>query len=175
MKCNKKFIGTKNMCVPDDDFITLADDMEHGHGTHVATMAAGNFVTNVSINGLASGTASGVAPYAHLAIYKACRKEGDCPEAAVLEAFDEAVADGVHVISVSLVARNISTYDQSTIGIGGFNAIQQGVHVVASVSNQGPDASSVRNAEPWLLTVGAGTVDRYFPATVYLEGPAASG
>jgi hypothetical protein len=66
------------------------------HEEHVATTAAGNLVTNVSINGLASGTASGVAPYAHLSIYKACRKVGDCPEAAVLDAFDEAVADGVH-------------------------------------------------------------------------------
>jgi hypothetical protein len=57
---------------------------------------------------------------------------------------------------VSLVASNIiPTYvrPKHTIGIGGFNAIQQGVHVVASAGNQGPDASSIRNAEPWLLTV----------------------
>ncbi|KAM0872612.1 hypothetical protein ACQ4PT_038598 [Festuca glaucescens] len=172
MKCNKKLIGEKNMYVPDDDFITLARDTEHGHGTHVATTAAGNFVTNVSINGLASGTASGVAPYAHLAIYKVCRKSGDCPEAAVLRAFDKAVADGGHVISLSLATSNIPTYDQSSIGIGGFNAMQQGVHVVVCAGNRGPAASSVRNAEPWLLTVGAGTVDRYFPGTVYLVGPA---
>ncbi|VAH19976.1 unnamed protein product [Triticum turgidum subsp. durum] len=172
MKCNKKLIGVKNMYVPDDVFITLARDTENGHGTHVATTAAGNFVANVSVNGLANGTASGVAPYAHLAIYKVCSESGDCPEAAVLRAMDEAVADGVHVISVSLAARNIPTYDRSSIGIGGFNAMQQGVHVVVCAGNYGPAGSSVRNAEPWLLTVGAGTVDRYFPATVYLEGPA---
>ncbi|KAK1697159.1 hypothetical protein QYE76_013856 [Lolium multiflorum] len=178
MKCNKKLIREKNMYVPDDDFITLARDTEHDHGTNVATTSAGNFIINVSINGLASDTSSGVAPYAHLAIYKVCRKSGDCLEAAVLRAFDEAVADGVHVILLSLAASSIPTYDQSSISIGSFNAMQRrlqeiaGVHVVVCAGNRGPAASSILNAERWLLTVGAGTVDRYFPATVYLIGPA---
>ncbi|KAI5020710.1 hypothetical protein ZWY2020_045598 [Hordeum vulgare] len=153
MKCNKKLIGVKNMYVPDDDFITLACDMEHGHDTHVTTTVAGNFVANVSVN----GPASGVAPYAHLAIYKVCRKSRDCPEAAVLRALDEAVVDGVHVISLSLVARNIPTYDHNSIGIGGFNAMQQGVHVIICAGNYSLAASSVRNADPWLLMMGVGT------------------
>jgi subtilisin family serine protease len=172
MKCNKNLIGEKNMYVPYDDFNTLACDTEHSHGTHVTTTDVGNFVTNVSINGLASATASGVAPYSHLAIYKVCRKSGDCPDAAVLRAFDEAVADVVHVISLSLAASNIPTYGQSSIGISSFNAMQQGVHVVVCADNRGPAASSVLNADPWLLTVGTDTVDRYFPSTVYLFGPA---
>jgi hypothetical protein len=33
-------------------------------------------------------------------------------------------------------------------------------------------ASSVLNVAPWILMVSASTIDRYFPATVYFEGPA---
>uniref|UniRef100_R7WDF4 Subtilisin-like protease n=1 Tax=Aegilops tauschii TaxID=37682 RepID=R7WDF4_AEGTA len=86
----------------------------------------------------------------------ALTKSRDCPEAAVLRALDEAVPDGVHVILLSLAARDIPTYDHNSISIGGFNAMQQGVHVVVCAGNYSPAASSVCNAEPWLLTVVPG-------------------
>jgi hypothetical protein len=50
--------------------------------------------------------------------------------------------------------------------------MQQGDHDIVCTGNRGSAASFVRNAEPWLLMMGAGMVDRYFPATVYLVGPA---
>lgn len=97
-----------------DNDTTPPHDSYHGHGTHVATTAAGNFVADVSVNGLDSGVASGVAPYAHLAIYKVCGgPKAECSGSAVVKAFDEAVHDGVDVISMSLGTKTNEAYENS--------------------------------------------------------------
>ncbi|PHT90262.1 hypothetical protein T459_05375 [Capsicum annuum] len=72
-----------------------------GHGTHTSSTDAGNFVegTNFLVN--ANGTAVGIAPHAHLAMYKVCGA-GGCPEAFILAGLDAAIEDGVDVISAPL-------------------------------------------------------------------------
>ncbi|KAK1290922.1 Subtilisin-like protease SDD1 [Acorus calamus] len=54
------------------------------------------------------------------------------------------------------------------IAIGGFRATERGITVVCAAGNNGPIASSVSNEAPWVTTVGAGTLDRRFPAIVRL-------
>lgn len=44
------------------------------------------------------------------------------------------------------------------------------VEVMGVGENDGPDAQSVVNAAPWILTVGATTIDRYFESDVVLGG-----
>ncbi|RVX09005.1 Subtilisin-like protease SBT1.2 [Vitis vinifera] len=88
------FSGTKGVTAEPP----LDDD---GHGTHTASTAAGAFVKNADVLGNAKGTAVGMAPYAHLAIYKVCFGP-DCPESAIIAGLDAAVEDGVDVISISL-------------------------------------------------------------------------
>ncbi|KAG1347875.1 putative Subtilisin-like protease SBT1.7 [Cocos nucifera] len=46
--------------------------------------------------------------------------------------------------------------------------MEKGVLVSCSAGNAGPSSSSLSNVAPWITTVGAGTLDRDFPAYVVL-------
>lgn len=88
----------------------------------------------------------------------------------MLAGMDDAVSDGVDVLSLSLGYNNVppNYYKSDPISVGGLHATLKEVVVVASAGNSGPKVSSVSNVAPWILTVGANTVDRTFPATVIL-------
>lgn len=73
----------------------------YGHGIHTASMVAGAFVDEASFYGLAAGTTRGGFPSARLAIYKVCWSSG-CSDLNMMAAFDDAIADGVDIISVSI-------------------------------------------------------------------------
>ncbi|KAL2453332.1 Subtilase family protein [Abeliophyllum distichum] len=100
--CNNKLIGARFF---QRDNTPLDED---GHGTHTASTAAGNFVKGANLFGNANGTAVGMAPLAHLAIYK-------------------------------LFSRKLGPYN-----------------------------FSVAHEAPWILTVGASTIDRMIRATAVL-------
>ncbi|KAK9101629.1 hypothetical protein Scep_025059 [Stephania cephalantha] len=137
-----------------------------GHGTHTASIAAGRYVFPASTLGYAHGVAAGMAPKARLAAYKVCWNAG-CYDADILAAFDAAVADGVDVLSLS-VGGVVVPYYLDAIAIGAFGAADRGVFVSASAGNGGPGGLTVTNVAPWVTTVGAGTLDRDFPANVKL-------
>uniref|UniRef100_J3LLV7 Subtilisin-like protease n=1 Tax=Oryza brachyantha TaxID=4533 RepID=J3LLV7_ORYBR len=141
-----------------------------GHGTHTATTAAGSVAYDASMEGYASGVAKGVAPKARVAAYKVCWKGAGCLDSDILAGFDRAVADGVDVISVSIGGGNgvASPFYLDPIAIGAYGAVSRGVFVATSAGNEGPTAMSVTNLAPWLATVGAGTIDRNFPAEIVL-------
>ncbi|XVF35116.1 hypothetical protein REPUB_Repub18cG0116900 [Reevesia pubescens] len=85
----------------------------------------------------------------------------------ILAAFDSAVADGVDVISLS-VGGVVVPYFVDAIAIGAFGAADKGIFVSASVENKGPNGLTITNVVPWVATIGAGTIDRDFPADVKL-------
>ncbi|KAJ8467687.1 hypothetical protein OPV22_030239 [Ensete ventricosum] len=165
--CNNKLIGARSFANYDGrkrrSNETVVD--AEGHGTHTASTAAGAFVKRANIFGLARGLASGMAPRAHLAIYKVCLES--CAGYDILAGMDAAVGDGVDVLSLSLGGGPVAFYDDA-IALAGFNAISKGVVVSCSAGNSGPDHYTVSNDAPWLLTVGASTLDRSFRATVKL-------
>ena len=160
-RCNCKLIGVKSL-VGDD----AGDDF--GHGTHTSSTAAGNFVAGASRDGMAAGTAAGVAPGAHLAMYKVCTGKG-CSDSAVLAGMDAAIKDGVDVISLSLGGNATFRFDHDPIAIGAFSAVAKGITVVCAAGNNGPKPASVVNDAPWLITVAASSVDRSLLAEVQLD------
>ncbi|GAB4849991.1 hypothetical protein Ancab_029290 [Ancistrocladus abbreviatus] len=137
-----------------------------GMGPHTASIAAGRYVSSASTLGYARGVAAGMAPKARLAVYKVCWNSG-CYDADILAAFDAAVADGVDVISLS-VGGVVVPYYLDAIAIAAFGAAEAGVFVSASAGNGGPGGLTVTNVAAWMTTVGAGTLDRDFPADVVL-------
>lgn len=151
-------------------------DMD-GHGTHTASTVAGRRVPNASaFGGFAEGTASGGAPLARLAIYKACwatpkasKAAGNtCFEADMLAAIDDAIRDGVHVLSISIGTNQPFAFNRDGIAIGALNAVKHNILVACSAGNSGPAPSSLSNPAPWLITVGAGSLDRDFVGPVVL-------
>nr|XP_017234564.1 PREDICTED: subtilisin-like protease SBT1.2 [Daucus carota subsp. sativus] len=164
-KCNNKIIGARSF----NNSATIVSPFDQeGHGSHVAGIAAGRFVKNAAVLGLGNGTAVGVAPKAHLAIYKVCPTTDKCFESDLLAGIDAAVNDGVDVISISIVGKFAVPFFQDAIAVGSFAAIQKGIFVSCSAGNTGPSNSTVLNDAPWILTVGASTTDRSFKVTTKL-------
>ncbi|KAL0445815.1 UNVERIFIED_CONTAM: Subtilisin-like protease SBT1.7 [Sesamum latifolium] len=138
---------------------------ENGHGTHTASTAAGNFVRGANVFGNANGTAAGIAPLAHIAMYKVCNTR--CSESDILAAIDAAIDDGVDIISLSLGGPARNFYDDN-IAVGAFRAVERGIFVSSAAGNTGPFLRTIVNGAPWLLTVGASSVDRKIRATAVL-------
>ncbi|CAA6666753.1 unnamed protein product [Spirodela intermedia] len=135
----------------------------NSHGTHVASTAAGSYVRNVSVGGMAVGWARGGAPRARLAIYKALWGPVDSgigSSASVLAAIDDAIHDGVDVLSLSL-----SSGDDSWASL---QAVLKGITVVYAAGNDGPFPQTVESTSPWVITVAASTMDRSFPTAITL-------
>ncbi|KAF8395502.1 hypothetical protein HHK36_019449 [Tetracentron sinense] len=174
--CNRKLIGarffskgyeaatgpinkTRESKSPRDD---------KGHGTHTSTTAAGSVVDGASLFGYASGTARGMATRARVSTYKVCWI-GGCFGTDILAGMDKALEDGVNILSISL-GGGVSDYYRNSIAIGAFTAMERGILVSCSAGNSGPSSyrRSLSNSAPWIITVGAGTLDRDFRAYVNL-------
>ncbi|XWS20061.1 hypothetical protein CRYUN_Cryun31cG0069000 [Craigia yunnanensis] len=175
--CNRKIIGARAFYKGYESYIeTPIDETKEsksprdneGHGTHTASTAAGSLVSNASFFEYAYGEARGMATKARIAAYKICWSLG-CFDSDILAAMDQAIADGVNVISLSVGGTGYAPqYDQDSIAIGAFGAVNHGVVVSCSAGNSGPGPYTAVNIAPWILTVGASTIDREFPADAVL-------
>lgn len=183
--CNKKLIGARYYIKGYEayygplnrtlDYLSPRD--KDGHGTHTASTAGGRRVPNVSaLGGFAPGTASGGAPLVRLAIYKVCwavpkhgKEDGNtCFTEDMLAAMDDAIADGVDVLSISIGTKDPTPFTEDGIAIGALHAAKKNIVVACSAGNSGPAPSTMSNPAPWIMTVGASSVDRRFFAPVQL-------
>ncbi|XP_072147883.1 cucumisin [Setaria viridis] len=162
--CNNKIIGARSYR---DGNTTLSVLDNEGHGTHTASTAAGRAVPGASLGGLAGGTARGAVPGARIAVYKVCWEDG-CSSEDILAAFDDAVADGVDVISASLGSGIPYDYAADPMAIGAFHAARSGVVVSVSAGNSGPELGTVCNVAPWTISTGAALTDRRIVTEVAL-------
>ncbi|KAM7271226.1 hypothetical protein ACFE04_030440 [Oxalis oulophora] len=176
--CNRKLIGAKFFLDGYEAYAgtqpadkRCARDHE-GHGTHTLSTAGGNFVAGANVFGLGNGTAKGGSPLARVAAYKVCWPpidSNECFDVDIMNGFEEAIKDRVNVLSVSLGGTTGEDYMADSVAIGSFHAVKNGVVVVASAGNSGPQAQTVTNVAPWLITVAASTIDREFNSYVELQ------
>ncbi|MCS6817029.1 MAG: S8 family serine peptidase [Blastocatellia bacterium] len=120
-----------------DPRLRTAQDL-NGHGTHVASCAAGNIVDLTNLPGTRPVVISGVAPKAFLGSYRVCAPR--CGLDSLLAGIEEAVRDGMDVINLSLGARTNTLLDRAAA-----NAVLAGVVVVAAVGNEGPPTPETQN------------------------------
>ncbi|MED6184600.1 hypothetical protein PIB30_048982 [Stylosanthes scabra] len=179
--CNRKLIGARFFSKAYEASIGSIPPSQHtardfeGHGTHTLSTAGGNFVPGATVFGNANGTAKGGSPRARVASYKVCWStidETSCLGADVLAAIDQAISDGVDVISVSAGSSrteiNPNEIFTEEVSIGAFHALLRNVVLVASAGNYGPTPETVVNVAPWLFTVAASTIDRDFSSNITL-------
>ncbi|OIT02731.1 PREDICTED: subtilisin-like protease SBT1.9 [Nicotiana attenuata] len=170
--CNRKLIGANYFnkgILADDPSVNISMNSARdtrGHGTHVASTAAGSFAKGASYFGYAPGTARGIAPRARIAVYKFSFEEGTFTSD-LIAAMDQAVADGVDILTISYGYVKIPLYEDS-IAIASFGAMMKGVLVTRSAGNSGPEMGDLNNGVPWIFTVASCSTDRSFSGTLTL-------
>ncbi len=158
--CTRKVVGARWFVegfgadrVRSSETLSARDDL--GHGTQVASVAAGNAGVSVRVDGRDAGRFAGVAPQARVAAYKACWGAPDpaddgCSTADVVSAVDAAVADHVDVLNLALAGgEGIDTLQRALLG-----AAEADIVVVGAAGNSSR-ASYASHVAPWVTTVGA--------------------
>ena len=181
--CNNKIVGARFYI---DGFLARHEldpgevrspkDVD-GHGTHIATIIAGNSV-DATLLGTRLGRISGIAPRARIAVYKACwLKPGDlrgtCTTSDLVRAIDDAVADGVDLINYSV--GSLETDLDAPDDLALLDALDAGVLTVVAAGNDGPELDTIGSpsSAPWVLTTAASTQDgEFFDDGIEITAPA---
>ena len=109
----------------------------------------------------------GGVPASRIVSYKVCTWLG-CSSDSILAAFDDAIADGVDIISISVNMGYPSPFEEDPVAIGSFHAIAKGILTVNSAGNNGPEPKTLESVAPWILTVAASNTNRAFITKVVL-------
>ncbi|CAI5478135.1 unnamed protein product [Closterium sp. Yama58-4] len=186
-RCTRKLVGARFFSrayeaqggVVDTQYDYRSPRDADGHGTWCAGTAAGTGGTPVLTSERppvrSLGIASGMAPGAHLAVYKVlwtnATLAGYGELADVHYAIDRAIKDGVDVLSLSLggLGPDQHYFDDLLYLL----ANQAGMVVVTAAGNQGPAPNlglwnrfgiyrTISNFSPFYLTVGASSIGRRF-------------
>ena len=178
ISCNNKLIGVYDFIKDDPGTDVVEENTKgkdnSGHGSHVASIAAGDPV-NVTLAGGVNTDISGVAPRANIIAYRVCYignppelGGGGCMGSAILSAIDQAIADGVDVINYSIGTDAFNPWLPGSIPLAYLNARNAGIFIATSAGNSGPNASTVGSPAnaPWMFAVGNATHDRVFASIV---------
>lgn len=171
--CNGKIIGAQHFAEaaiaagvfnPSIDFASPMDG--DGHGSHTAAIAAGNNGIPVRMHGYEFGKASGMAPRARIAVYKALYRLFGGFVADVVAAIDQAVYDGVDILSLS-VGPNSPPANTKITYLNPFDAtllsaVKAGVFVAQAAGNGGPFPKTLVSYSPWIASVAAAIDDRRY-------------
>lgn len=157
--CNRKLVGAQWFVAGfGADRVRSSESLSPrdvtGHGTQVASVAAGNAGVSITTDD-ESGAFGGVAPQARVAAYKACWSAPDpaddgCSTADLVTAIDRATADRVDVLNLSVAGP--AAYD--TVERALLGATENDIVVVAAAGNDARRQYAAHPA-PWVTTVGA--------------------
>jgi hypothetical protein len=176
--CNNKLIGAyaftaTYMASQGADAVEFCNNTTHqcsardpeGHGTHTLTTAAGTCVASAVLYGVERGPICGIAPGAHVIMYRVCLRAG-CFSSDSVAAVQQAIADHVNVINFS-ISGGANPYSDP-VELAFLDAVNAGISVNASAGNSGPGAGTSDHGGPWTTTVGASTGPRAFASTLHL-------
>lgn len=140
-----------------------------GHGTALASIVAGSRTAGPL------ATISGMAPKAYLGVYKVFGSPGfndTTTDAAILKAIDDAVADGMDVINLSLGSDIAPRLEDDPEVQAIERATRAGVIVVVAAGNNGPGLNTISSpgTAPSAITVGAVSNARRFSTSVDVPG-----
>lgn len=136
-----------------------------GHGSHTSSTAAGRGLDSAELFGVERGPLSGIAPGAHVIMYRVCLNLG-CFSDDSVAAVEQAILDDVDVINFSISGGQNPFSDPVELAF--LDAYAAGILPNASAGNNGPGAGTANHAGPWTNTVGASTSDRHFISTLSL-------
>ncbi len=137
----------------------------NGHGTHTSSTAAGSHVDATPLYGVDRGPISGIAPGAHVVMYRVCGDTG-CFQSDSVRAVEQAIDDEVDVLNFS-ISGGASAYTDA-VELAFLDAYAAGILVNASAGNAGPGAGTADHAGPWTNTIAASTSNRHFLTTLAL-------
>ena len=172
--CNRKLVAAQWFVegfgaarIRSSEVLSARDTL--GHGTQVASVAAGNARVSVRVDGRDAGQFGGVAPQARVAAYKACWGAPDpaddgCATADVVTAVDQAVHDGVDVLNLAIAGgTGIDTVQRALLG-----AAEADIVAVGAAGNNSRDSYAAHPA-PWVTTVGS-TIGKLARGTLRIVG-----
>jgi Subtilase family/PA domain len=176
--CNNKLIGAyakmatymANVGTDGHEFCDNATGVcsprdPEGHGTHTSSTAAGDCVHSAVLYGVERGPICGIAPGAHVIMYRVCAAQG-CFTSDSVAAVQQAITDGVNVINFSISGGALPYSDPVELAF--LDATNAGISVNASAGNSGPTPGTSDHGGPWVTTVGASTGPRSFTTTLHL-------
>ncbi len=182
--CNDKLIGVFSYDSITDNFGDVRPHVGedyNGHGSHVASTAAGNILNNVPIyqvgnteqsdgvpiKGAQFAQLSGVAPHANIVSFQVCLPVSGCDMGAMVKAVEDAINAGVDVINMSIgpSAEGSSPWS-SALDLAFLSATQAGVFVSLSAGNSGPGSNTVGHLAPWTTQVANASHDRVIEKTI---------
>jgi subtilisin family serine protease len=179
-ECNDKLIGAYAFL---DTYLLVRDTLPgefcnnatgacsardaNGHGTHTSSTAAGSHVESAPLYGIDRGPISGIAPGAHVIMYRVCADTG-CFQTDSIAAVNQAIEDEVDVINFSIAGGGEAFTDPVELAF--LDAYAAGIAVNASSGNSGPGAGTADHAGPWTNTVAASTSNRHFLTDLELAG-----
>lgn len=185
--CNDKLIGVysyNNLTAGYNGVRPEVGVDYNGHGSHVASTAAGNIINNIPYHNAGSGEVSsgepipgtniaqmsGIAPHANIISFQACSATGGCDAGAMVASVEDAIEAGVDVINMSIGPDGEGQHPWTNAIDMAFLAAQEaGVFVALSAGNSGADPigssrvdSTIGHLAPWTTIVANASHDRSF-------------